>query len=63
MTEKDEHRKITAAEALKKLDEVKNFMEVNGSDHLNIIFDELTKNVEQMNLLKSILFILFTCIV
>ena len=63
MTEKDEHRKITAAEALKKLDEVKNFMEVNGSDHLNIIFDELTKNVEQMNLLKYILFILFTCIV
>ena len=63
MTEKDEHRKITAAEALKKLDEVKNFMEVNGSDHLNIIFDELTKNVEQMNLLKYILFILFTRIV
>ena len=63
MTEKDEHRKITAAEALKKFDEVKNFMEVNGSDHLNIIFDELTKNVEQMNLLKYILFILFTRIV
>ena len=63
MTEKDEHRKITAAEALKKLDEVKNFMEVNGSDHLNIIFDELTKNVEQMNLLKYVLFILFTRIV
>ena len=63
MTEKDEHRKITAAEALKKLDEVKNFMEVNGSDHLNIIFDELTINVEQMKLLKYILFILFTRIV
>ena len=63
MTEKDEHRKITAAEALKKLDEVKNFMEVNGSDHLNIIFDELTINVEQMKLLKYILFILFTHIV
>ena len=39
MTDKDENRKITAAEALKKLDEVKNFIEVNGSDHLNIIFD------------------------
>ena len=63
MTEKDEHRKITAAEALKKLDEAKNFMEVNGSDHLNIIFDELTINVEQMKLLKYILFILFTRIV
>ena len=63
MTEKDKHRKITAAEALKKLDEVKNFMEVNGSDHLNIIFDELTINVEQMKLLKYILFILFTRIV
>ena len=54
---------MTAAEALKKLDEVKNFMEVNGSDHLNIIFDELTINVEQMKLLKYILFILFTRIV
>ena len=36
MTDEDENRKITAAEALKNLDEVKNFIEVNGSDHLNI---------------------------
>ena len=39
-TDEDENRKI-AAEALKKLDEVKNFVEVNGSDHLNILFNEL----------------------
>ena len=45
-TDDDEHRKI-AAEALKKLDEVKNFVEVNGSDHLNILFNELIENVEQ----------------
>ena len=36
VTNEDENRKITAAEALKKLDEVKNFIEVNESDHLNI---------------------------
>ena len=36
LTDEDENRKITAAEALKKLDEVKNFIEVNRSDHLNI---------------------------
>ena len=63
MTDKDENRKIIAAEALKKLDEVKTFVEVNGSDHLNIIFDKLTENVEQLKLLKYILFILFTRIV
>ena len=38
------------AEALKKLDEVKSFIEVNGSDHLNMIFNELIENVEQMKL-------------
>ena len=38
----------SAAEALKKLDEVKHFIEVNGSDHLNMIFNELTENVEEM---------------
>ena len=37
MTDKDENRKIEAAEALTKLDKVKNFIEVNGSDHLNIV--------------------------
>ena len=48
-TDEDENRKI-AAEALKKLDEVKNFVEVNGSDHLNILFNELIENVEQKKL-------------
>ena len=46
----DENRKITAAEVLKKLDEVKNFIEVNGSNHLNMIFNESTENVEQIKL-------------
>ena len=36
VTDEDENRKITAGEALKKLDEVKKFIEVNGSDHLNV---------------------------
>ena len=63
MTDKNENRKITAAKALKKLDEIKNFIEVNGSDHLNIIFNELTENVTQTKLLKYILFILVTRIV
>ena len=43
----DENIKITSAEALKKLDEIKNFMEVN---HLNMIFNELNENVEKMKL-------------
>ena len=38
-----ENRKITAAEALKKLDEVKYVMEVKGCDHLNMVFNELLK--------------------
>ena len=38
----------SAAETLKMLDEVKHFIEVNGSDHLNMIFNELTENVEEM---------------
>ena len=46
----DQNRKITAAEALKKVDEVQNFIEVSGSDHLNMIFNKLTENVEQMKL-------------
>ena len=41
---------MTAAEALKKLDEVKNFIEVDGRDHLNMIFNELIENVVQMTL-------------
>ena len=48
VTDEDENRKITAAEALKKLDEVKKFKEVNRSDHLNIIFNKLIENVDQM---------------
>ena len=39
----------TAAEAL-KLNKVKNFIEVNESDHLNVIFNESIENVEQMKL-------------
>ena len=50
VTDEDENRKITAPEALKKLDEVQNFIKVNGSDHLNMSFDELIENVEQMKL-------------
>ena len=50
VTDEDENRKITAIEALKKLDEVKYFIEVKGSNHLNIIFNELFENVEQMKL-------------
>ena len=50
VTDEDNNRKITTAEALKKLDGVKNFIKVNGSDHLNMIFNELIENVEQMRL-------------
>ena len=50
VTDEDENRKITAIEALKKLDEVKYFIEVKGSNHLNIIFNEFFENVEQMKL-------------
>ena len=50
MTHEHKIRKITAAKALKNLDEVKNFIEVNGSDHLNMIFNELNEKVGQMNL-------------
>ena len=49
LTDEGENRK-KATEALKKLDEVKNFIEVNGSDHLNTIFNELIENVKQMKL-------------
>ena len=36
VTDEDENRKIITAEALKRLDEVKNFIEANGSDLLKI---------------------------
>ena len=49
-TGEDANRKITAAEALKKLDEMKKFIKVNKSDHLNMIFNELIENLEQMKL-------------
>ena len=49
LTDVDENRKI-AAEALKKLDEVKNFVEVNRSDHMNVTFNESIEDVEQMKL-------------
>ena len=50
VTGEDGNSKITAAEALKKLDEVKKFIKVNKSNHLNIIFKELIEKVEQMKL-------------
>ena len=43
IADENKNRKITAAEALKKLAEVKIFIEVNGSDHLNIIFNEVVR--------------------
>ena len=52
VTDEDENRKITVTEALKKLGEVKNFIEVKGSDHLNMIFNELIEYMEQMTLKK-----------
>ena len=48
LTDVDKNKKITAAEAIKKLDEVKSFIEVNKSDHLNMTCNKLIKNVEQM---------------
>ena len=50
VTNEDENRKITASEALKKFDEAKNFIEVNGSDYLNMIFNKVIENLEQMKL-------------
>ena len=50
ITDEDENRNISAAETLKTLDEVKNFIEVIGSDHLNKVFNELIEHVEQMKL-------------
>ena len=48
VTDEDENRKITPAEALRKLDEVKNFIQINRSHHLNKIISESIENVEQM---------------
>ena len=50
VTDRDGNRKIRVAEALKKLDEVKNFIAVNGSDYLNMIFNESIENAEQIKL-------------
>ena len=46
VTNEDENRKTTAAKVLKKLAEVKSFIAVNGSEHLNMIFGELIENAE-----------------
>ena len=54
-TDEDEDRMIAAKEALKKLVEVKNFIDVNGSDHLNMIFNELIEKMEQMKNKKNTL--------
>ena len=48
--DENESRNITAAGTLKKLVKVKNLIEVNGNDHLNMTFNELIENVEQVNL-------------
>ena len=50
LTDEGENRNIIAVEELKKLDEVKNSIEVIRSDHLNKVYNELIKNVEQMKL-------------
>ena len=50
VTDEDKNKTITAAEILKKFVEVKNFIKVNGSDYLNIVFNKLMKHVEQMKL-------------
>ena len=53
VTDEDETRKITAAEALKKLDEVKNFIkstETTISSDQHLIFNEIIENVEQLKL-------------
>ena len=49
VTDEDKNKTITAAEILKKFVEVKNFIKVNGSDYLNIVFNKLMKHVEQTN--------------
>ena len=50
VADEDENRKVAAAEALTKPDEVTKFIEVNGSNHLNMIFNESIENVEQIKL-------------
>ena len=52
VTDEDENRKITVTKALKKLDEVKTFIEVNGSGHLNMIFNGLVENEAQKSKAK-----------
>ena len=50
VTDENKNKKITAAEALWKLDEVENLIDVSGSDHLNMIFNELIEKVEHVKL-------------
>ena len=48
VTDEDENRKITSGDVLKKFNEVKKFIEVNGSNYLKIIINEFIENLEQM---------------
>ena len=49
VTDEDENWKITSGDVLKKFSEVKNFIEVNGSNYLKIIINVFIENLEQMN--------------
>ena len=48
VTDEDENWKITLGDVLKKFNEVKNFIEVNGSNYLKIIINVFIENLEQM---------------
>ena len=48
VTDEDENWKITSGDVLKKFSEVKNFIEVNGSNYLKIIINVFIENLEQM---------------
>ena len=50
VTDKDRNRKTRVADPLKKRDEVKNFIEFNGSEYFNMIFNESIESVEQIKL-------------
>ena len=48
VTDEDENWKITSGDVLKKFNEVKKFIEVNGSNYLKIIINVFIENLEQM---------------
>ena len=52
VTDEDENKKIIAAETLKKLNEVKNFIEVNGRGYLKMIIENVEhfKNHKQSDI-------------